>query len=284
MLLPQTSLLQLRRICAAMILFGSFALSPGADAPEPKTPSAAAEGRATDALVIKNRKVKRDGREVDATLTNVLDAVRERYPAANITVIGLQNARISDLHLPWRKTHKLGLGYTDPPLVGVLRALGLASDIKFEVIPHSDHDVILHAQQQATARTAQIVSLRPLLGRGVDAFLERQIAETEREYAEHQHRYGDAHPRMKELSNRIQALKARRADARVDPKEANAPARAEKLIREIRELTEVTLSRLDHGSPPPEMQFHVGTSALIIVGHPEAVDIAVRAVHALGQP
>ena len=87
-------------------------------------------------LVITKGKFTRDGQSVPATVKNLMELVRLRYPDANITVVGVDDVVIENLTLHWaRYRGDAPVGEiarrVNPPLRAVLTTLSAASGHKF---------------------------------------------------------------------------------------------------------------------------------------------------------
>src|SRR4051812_47558927 len=82
-------------------------------------------------LVVANGRFQRDGKSTAATVRNLIDFVQQRYPNANITIVGADDIVIEQLTLQWRdRLSRDDNGVTrpmPPPLRSVLTALAEAS-------------------------------------------------------------------------------------------------------------------------------------------------------------
>src|SRR5687767_5454329 len=78
-------------------------LQPALAGQQPSPPPSTAPSQSTPVgdqpLIIANGRFSKDGKEMPATLRNVLDVVRLRYPTSNITAIGVDHLIIEQLTL-----------------------------------------------------------------------------------------------------------------------------------------------------------------------------------------
>ena len=159
-------------------------------------------------------------RNMEATLQNVSEVLRDIYPNVNITLApGLENLIIGDLKLRLSSMR----------LNDVLQAMELASGAKFSVRGSQTSFLLAPAQQQGSRKT-EVFNLSTFL-QGLEERDERSV--------------GVAVEQVKELI--LQTY------AELKPKETTQPS----------------------------FQFHSGANLLIMIGEPEALEVATKVVNAL---
>ncbi|MEO5961023.1 MAG: hypothetical protein ABIR80_18100 [Opitutaceae bacterium] len=268
---------------SALLLLRPLAMR-AAEAPTPR--SAPNQTNATigdEPLVISDRTFKRDGKSVAATLRNVLELVRLRYPDANITAVEVEDVRIDNLTLHWGRYRGAPLPgeprpRLNPPLIGVLTALAEASGRKFEAVPFGENDFLLRppaATHPASAPMTEVFNLSPLSGGGLKRNLEQQLLALEGEAKALAARYGKEHPRFVEVRDRIDIVSGQLHRA------ARAVVPGEKLVSQIGQAVEDTLAAEKSHATVPRFQFHEGTNLLIVTGSDRAVDLTRKIIAAL---
>ncbi len=201
------------------------------------------------------------GRGTEATLGNVVDALRDQYTTANIVLApGLAKLKISDL--------KLRAGH----LADELEAIRVASGAKFDWmgpgsagpnIPPSLTTKIDPTTGQPTAAAAAESN--------TGLFVVREPAPTpETERTVEAFNIGPYFQWLREKQ---------------DPKEAQDHREQEvaKNLNELEQIIQVTLNSLKQGGPVemPSFRFHRGANLLIVTGTRDAVEVARKVVNAL---
>jgi hypothetical protein len=262
-----------------LLAFASFASNLSAQeaagpATTPKSP-----GRGPDMLVISNGKITGEtlnGRtEPPATLRAVLDLLQPRYPEANITVVGADDIVIPNLILRRRAAAGPIIGRpADPSLTTVLAALSVASGRKFEmreVIPNEY--LIERTGNSRDSRFPEVFNLTRYINRGLNPGLVFALRETEAELSVLRKNFGEKDPRVVDLKQRQEVIKAS-----LTPRSTQE---VENDIARIMEMVDRTLKMIEVSSKPPEVQFHSGTNLLIVVGNDVAVEVVRKIVAAL---
>ncbi len=159
-------------------------------------------------------------KNVEATLQNVTEVLRDIYPDFNITLApGLENLIIGDLKLRLSSMR----------LNDVLQAMELASGAKFSVRGSQTSFLLAPVRQQVSRKT--------------EVF---------------------------NLSTFLQGL-----EERDDKSVASA-------VNQVRELILETYAELNpKETTQPSFQFHSGANLLIMIGEPEALEVATKVVNAL---
>jgi hypothetical protein len=205
------------------------------------------------------------GGKLEPTLGNVVDALREVYPSANLVMApGLPTLRISDL--------KLRAGN----LWEYLEAIRVASGAKFDWMgpgspgPNLPPGLSAPGVDPTTGQPIPAVPTESNTG----LFILREPMPTEETT-----RTVEAF----NIGSYLQWLRDKQ-----DPKEAQDRREQEvaKSLDELEQIVRVTLESLKQGSvvEMPSFRFHRGANLLIIVGTRNAVEVARKVVTALPQP
>lgn len=260
---------------------------PAAPAP-PSTP-ARARTDSDEPLVIANGKFTRDGQSKPATVKNLVELVRLRYPDANITAVGVDDIVIDQLTLHWARYRDApSLGEismrVNPPLKAVLTTLSAAAGRKFVPTMFSEKDVLLEVPEGLRGSSGSVVevfNLSPFLTRGSrrTANVEEQLRNLQLELAVLSKRYADKHPSVVDLTNRIDLVKAQIAELGRSKAEVNQAA--SDLLGQIDQVVRSTLARQKAGEKPPEFQFHSGSNLLVVTGSDSAVNVTRKVIAAL---
>jgi hypothetical protein len=246
------------RPISCLTLVVALASLPEVRAAEPTTLAPATDK--TDAkphgydLEIVNVQLIRPGHEVDATLPNVVDALRDQYTAANIILApGLAKLKVGDL--------KLRAGRLEEQL----EAVRVASGDKFEVQgPNGPNpaqlDVLvdpntglpLAGTQNLNAGLYVLREAKPTpeTRRVVEAFNIGPYLEWS------SHQQGTNRPSEDQTLQGVQGMISETLDAFGMESAVNQPA-------------------------PPAFQYHRGATMLVIIGDTESVEIARKIVNAL---
>jgi hypothetical protein len=211
------------------------------------------------------------GQPVPATLSNVVDILREYYREASITVVGVDDVLIDNVTLRIAPR----TAYRGSALRIALAALAEASGRKFRVQDFSDQDFMLSADRSPTGRrTAEVFNLGHLLSNHQGKHLDRQIRDTETALTAVRKVMTNDHPRVADMTTQLEILKAHKA-------QAAPPLDSKKVIEQIMDTVAVTLGLLKSGEKQPEFQFHPGTNLLIVVGGDDAIEVTRKVVAAL---
>jgi hypothetical protein len=247
--------------------------------------STASNGLATgeEPLVIFKGQLYRDKQTVPATLRNVLDVVRLRYPSANISVLGADDFIIENLKLPWKRmVNEKGEPLRDPPLAGVVRALSIASGEKLHYQEFSPNDFLIHPAglMDGGHPEIEIFNLSSFFYRGPSRLdLEERIKSMELRRATVEKRYAPQHPKHEEverLADEIETAKAQLAQSRQPSEE-----QVKTTVAGIREVVLLTLPKVKPGDKGPEFQFHPGSNLLIVTGSGFAIDVTRKVIAAM---
>jgi len=199
-------------------------------------------------------------RKVTASLANVIDAVRDRYPEANIVIApGLANMSISDL--------KLRTGNISEEL----EAIRVARGGKFECSGGPGNVVVDPTTGLPTGSGSNnkgLFTLReptaPENQRVVEAFNIGPYLQSARE----------------DEVDSTQVKPGQRGDKK-ESKEFRE-RRADQMLDQLKIIILQTISALHPGTAEqPNFQFHQGANLLVIIGSREAVDVARKVVNAL---
>jgi hypothetical protein len=245
--------------------------------PAPASAATVRPASAEELVIANGTFVSADGRSTPATLRNVVDAITQRHPHANITMVGVDDVIIRNVRLRWGK--RVGVEDTDPqdvPLAGMLTALCEASGRQFEVRPFGRNDFVLSTgDAPKTAQRVEIFNLGSLTRQDRNrAAMEEDVRRYEMEYTVLGKTYGEKHPRMLEIADRIAVWKAQLAQ--------KTPAGQEvvKVIEQIQDVVGTTL-RLKSRDALPEFKYHAGSNLLIVIGSDEAMDVTRKVIAAL---
>lgn len=217
------------------------------------------------ALEIVDGQFEQKGKRVSATLGNVVDALRDRYPKANIVLApGLAKLPISDL--------KLRAGC----LADELEAIRVAGGLKFEWLGPGAAGPNLSpgSSPQTIDPTTGQLAVSPQTEANAGLFILREPTPTP-ETARTMEAFN--------IGGYLQWLREKQ-----DPKAA--PDRREqevaKSLDELEKIVAVTLESLKQGSSVemPTFRFHRGANLLIVTGTRDAVEVARQVVNALPQP
>ncbi len=266
------------RTLAAMLTL----LAAGVSAQEPPavhaTPASESVSSGYDAsvfdLLVVNGVLVRDGKKVEATLGNVVDVLRARYPDANLVLSpGLAKLKIADLKLRGGQ------------LRDELEAIRVASGAKFNwLAPGSDGPNQPPAPGQFQVDPVTGLRLpQPPAGTGDD--LNRGLFVLR-----------DPPPKPEEqriieafnLSGHLDWLWSQQEKQSEKNREVISKQGMEQLLR----ILEGTIQWYGQSAQPaaksldfPGFQFHPGANMLIVIGTEDAVEIVRRVVSALpGQP
>jgi hypothetical protein len=254
------------RLAATIVACGAFCL-PDVSAQTPPATAARelkiASGKIVDA--------SRSGPALPATLSNVVGVLRESYPEASITVVGVDDVLIDNitLRIAPRTTRREGA------LRIALAALAEASGRSFRVQDFGDQDFVLGAERSPPGRRfAEVFNLGTLLSNHRGRQVERELRDAETHLAAIRKVMGNDHPRVAEINTHIEILKATKA-------QAGTPPETSKVIDQIKEAVAVTLAMLRSPEKVPDFQFHPGANLLIVVGGDDTIDITRKVVAAL---
>jgi hypothetical protein len=270
------SLIPHRGLAAILALAVAFALPVFAAQPERVTNE---KRPPPDEIVIKNGMLEHNGQRTPATLERVIDLIAPAYKRLTVRMVGASNVVIRDdvtLRLPRRQI--VDGKEVEPSLHSLFAALRAASGNRFQVQAFSDYDFLLSADAHyaQAGRTAEVFKLGHLIsGPTGNPGLQADIDQVEAERAVLSKRYGDKHPKMAELTDRLEVLKAMRARA------TSSRTDSVKLLDQIQEVVRDTLERLKPGEPAPEFKYHAGTGLLVVIGSEEAVAVTRKVVDAL---
>lgn len=222
---------------------------PAADGSlQPPAASTAAVPRGYD-LQIVDGQLLRPGGPVEASLANVIDALREHYPEANIAMSpGLAKLTVGDL--------KLRAGSLAEELEAVRVASGERIDIQAPkpVASAVDPNTGLPLRDTRNANSGLFVvheSSFPGNRRTVEAF---NIAPY-LEWLRHQ-------PKEPAAASR---------------QESDGPEQVQKIISDTLDSLSAESGRVDS----PSFQFHPGASVLVVIGTPESVEVARKIINVL---
>jgi hypothetical protein len=237
-------------------------------------------------LVVANGRFQRDGKSTAATVRNLIDFVQQRYPNANITIVGADDIVIEQLTLQWRdRLSRDDNGVTrpmPPPLRSVLTALAEASGRRFEVQEFGNLDYVLRGWRADAARAAtRIFNLRALMApsaKARDLEDELQMVQTQLRGMLPRVSIGAmSKDDLVPLENRVAIIK-RRLDEIPKPE-----VELDRLLAQIREVVELTLKLSHPGEGVPDFKYHPGSGLLIAVGSETAVDTTRMVIEALGK-
>jgi hypothetical protein len=258
---------ELLRTTFVVVVFPiALALLTNAQGQETQPPRQSSESRSADIvrydLEIVNGSIVRVGSTSDkqeATLGNVIDAVRQRYPDANVAMSpGLSRLKISDLKLRTRSI------WED------LEAIRVASGGKFDWSgPSSPMFGRPSFPDPARVTEGQVDT-------SVGLFTLREAVTPERERSVEAFNIGPylQHEETKEIAGPGQGASG-------DQPKAIAASR-EKRLAEVEQIILETIGALhDEEIEKPRFQFHRGANLLIVIGSREAVEVARKIVSAL---
>lgn len=202
------------------------------------------------------------GRGSEATLGNVVDALRDRYTTANIVLApGLAKLKLSDL--------KLRAGH----LADELEAIRVASGAKFDWMGPGSAGPNMPPESSGPAidpTTGQPIAAAPT-GTNTGLFVLREPTPTT-ETARTVEAFN--------IGPYLQWLREKQ-----DPKEAQDRREQEvaRSLDELEKIVAVTLESLKQGSSVeiPSFRFHRGANLLIVTGTQDAVEVARKVVNAL---
>jgi hypothetical protein len=225
--------------------------------------------------------VIQDGRNTPATVQNLVGLIREIYRGTNVTVLGVDDVVVGDLTLQWQGHRAPVTGeWVNPELNGVLTTLCLASGRKFMVTSFGPNDFLLRVPENddegpSARRTTEVFNLSSLTKQNYRrAGLEQEIRSIEVELVVLRTRYGDKHPRVVELTDRLDVYKAQLAQP------ASGAPDPIKLIEQIQEIVRSTLEQKSI-KQLPEFKYHSGSNLLVVVGNGEAIDLTRKVIAAL---
>jgi hypothetical protein len=204
----------------------------------------------------------REGAKMEATLGNVIDAMRQRYPDANIvTAPGLARLRVSDLKLRtkriweeleairvasggrfvWSGPGSPAFGAPGAPDVG--RFLAEASSDQARQIKDAGLFTLHEFVTPDRERTIEAFNIGPYLQHGGDD---------------------------------------QETSAKPEPGYKPNQETRDKRLAEVEKIINQTVAALhDRGVEGPEYQFHNGANLLIVIGSQEAVGVARKIISAL---
>lgn len=256
--------ISLRLSFTVLSFVAALAWPPRTVLAENKSPLPPGPARTGYELEIKDGHLANSGNESgpEATLGNVVDALRDRYTKANLVVApGLAKLKISDL--------KLRAGN----LAEELEAVRVASGLKFEWMGAGSAGPNLApgvGAQAVDPTTGQLVAM-PTTEANSGLFVLREPTPTP------------------ETSRTVEAFNIgpylQWLREQQDPKAA--PDRREqevaKSLDELEKIVAVTLESLKQGSSVemPSFRFHRGANLLIVTGTRDAVEVARKVVNAL---
>jgi len=278
------SSLRIRSFAAALAL-ASLGLTYSRAQSAPAAPPAPAFS--DEPLVIANGTLSHAGKTMPATVQNAVELLRQRYPEANITVIGVENVPIGDLTLNWRRhlarNLEVGAFWREPDLHGVLHALTVAAKMRFTVDPNNDGRNFLlraplHEPAAATVRT-EVFNLSRLIFRGGDRFtLEQELRQNERVVAVASKRFAADDPRLTDFVDRIATIKAELAETTNPTSEI-----VKQLLDQIHEVVALTLAAQNTNEKPPAFQYHAGTHLLIATGNGASIQATKQVLAAMSE-
>ncbi len=226
---------------------------------KPEPASGEARSPAYD-LEIKDGDVVSGGphaRKATASLANVVDTVRDRYPDANIVIApGLGNMSISDLKL---RTSSIS---------EELEAIRVASGGKFEWSGAPGHIDPATGLPTGSSNNKGLFTLReptaPENQRTVEAFNIGGYLQSAREDEEDSTPGNPDQPRYKKKSKEFR------------------DRRADEMLQQLEKIIAETISELHPNTAEwPKFQFHRGANLLVIIGSRDALDVARKVVSAL---
>jgi hypothetical protein len=256
-----------------------------------QTPPAPAPAKliGDEPLVIANGKFTRDGKGMPATVKNLMELIRLRYPDANITVVGVDDIGIENLTLHWARYRDAAPAgevarRVNPPLKAVLTTLSAASGHKFVADMFSEKDVLLEAPEglrQKSGVITEVFNLSPLLTPDASrvAELTAKLRDMQSQLAVLKTRYAEKHPAVVDLNERIElATRERKGLTRSSQEVVDA---ASKVIEDIQQTVLSTLRLQELDETQPQFRFHTGGNLLVVVGSEAALDITRKVVAAL---
>lgn len=232
------------------------------------------------------------GKPAVATLRNVIDlAVRPQYPDANITIIGVDDVRVGNLKLEWRKSRGEDHIFRSAPLAGVLKALQIASGNKFQVFDSNNSNFLLSPPPDVIepSRRVEVFNVTELIDgtgpqRAAREGLKSRIWENEIKRKALASRYEEKHPRVVELDNDTANLQAELAALESEDRKQQHFENVDKLLTRVSEVVEDTLQRLQPDEHVPEFKYHDGSRLLVVIGTPEAVEITRKVLAVMPKP
>jgi hypothetical protein len=221
-------------------------------------------------LEVEDNALDRQGKRVPATLANVVEALRDRYPHANIVLSpGLANLTVSDLKL---RSSNLG---------EELEAVRVACAMQFELQGPRPKEPSI---DPATGVPVAAPGIDPTTGIPVGAagsaneglfVLRRSGPPPQIERVVEAFNIG---PYLDWLAASMEGENA--ADRR--------EAARDKSVKQIAEIIDETISTFmppPNPGGPPTLQFHPGANLLVVVGSRDSVEVARKIVNALpGMP
>jgi len=268
--------------CLGALFLAGLPVAPAQEAAAPSRTAARDYDLGDEPLVIANGKFTRDGQTRAATVKNLVDVVRQRYPDANITAVGVDDIVIDQLTLQWARYRDPVDGRRlNPPLKAVLTTLAAASGRKFVATAFSEKDVLLEVPEglrEKSGLVTEVFNLSPYLTAGSHqiANLEKQVRDMQLEMAVLQKRYADKHPTVLGLKDRLEETKAQLAQSMKD-----VDQKASDLVEQIDHVVRQTLARQQTREQPPDFQFHRGSNLLVITGSDNAVNLTRKVIAAL---
>lgn len=230
-------------------------------------------------IVIKNGMLEHDGQRTPATLRRVVDLIAPAYRKLTVRMVGAENVVIQDVTLRLPRRDIVDGKTVEPSLHSLFAALRAASGNRFQVQAFSEQDFLLSlgdGQHVQPGRSTEVFKLGAMLGGSPgNPAIQADIDHVEAERAVFAKRHGEKHPKMAELNDRIDVLKAiqaRSAAPRTEPA---------KLIAQIQDVVRITLETLNPGQQQPEFKFHAGTGLLVVIGTEEAINVTRKVVAAL---
>lgn len=260
------------------LLLATLLFAPVApvNAAEQATAPATKETAADAPLVIAGGKLP-SGKP--ATVRNVIALVRERYPDANINVVGVDDVLIQDLTLHWgiQREERAAPGELrrriNPPLQSVLFVIAQAGAPKIAVRDFGPNNFLVHLSDEYRhhpgegAATVEVFNLAAIFPQTQNrAQLEARYRELQLQFSIAAKRYKPDQPEMAALADNLELTKALFRQS----EETSFHATEDRLTG-IKEAVSLTLSLQSPGEEPPQFKFHRGTNLLIATGSAPAI-------------
>jgi hypothetical protein len=233
-----------------------------------------------DALVISHGTFTRDGKQVRATIGNLVPVLQERFPRATILIAGARDVTVNDLILPWHRrvsdrASQTGAApdFKDLSLEMAVSALQAASGDQFNIKSAGPEDYILSRRggPWQEGRVIEAFNLRPIIFPH-QAESEAELRALKDRRAEMATRYADKHPALQATTTAI---------ARLESGMAAQAKQAEQRVEDIRVLIRDSADELLQRPLDLSFKFHPGSSLLVVIGPEDAIQVARKVVNAL---